>query len=253
MTDALLTLILVAAAFVHGAFGFGFPLVATPLLALVWPLPTAILMTLVPTIAINTASILGERAWRDAVREYWTIPVFCIIGSFIGTHWLLSVDPEPFRALLALVLLAYLVADRLRRSDSPVNLPRWALPLFGLMLGLLAGVVNIFAPLMIVFALYTRMRTELMVATFNLTFLTSKSGQVAGFLSQGAFDWQVVGTTAILLPLILLSLWVGMRLRRRFTGEGYRRVLRGFLWLVAVGLLADWAYMAYWADSVGQL
>ena len=64
--------ILLAAAFVHGIFGFGFPLLATPLLALFFPLPTAILMTLVPTLAINLGSIIGEKHWREALGERYS-------------------------------------------------------------------------------------------------------------------------------------------------------------------------------------
>lgn len=242
MSELTLVPVLLVAAFVHGAFGFGFPLVATPVLALAFPLPTAILMTLLPTVSINAASVLGERHWREALRTYWAIPVFCVIGSFVGTHWLLSVDPEPFRALLALVLIAYLATDKLHRHENAPQAPFWSLPLLGLGLGLLAGVVNIFAPLLVVFALYTRMRPELMVATFNLTFLTSKSGQIFGFINNGAFDLQVVYTTAVLIPLVLLSLWAGIRVRRRFHMDQYKRVLRGFLWLTSVGLIADWLW-----------
>ncbi len=240
MSELILTTILLVAALAHGAFGFGFPLISTPLLALAFPLPTAILMTLLPTLVINTASILGERHWREALRRYWAIPAFCVLGSFVGTHWLLAVDPEPFRALLALVLVAYLLTDRWRRRDTPLVPPGWLLPVLGFGLGLLAGVVNIFAPLMVVFALYTRMPPELMVATFNLTFLTSKTGQVAGFIDGGAFDWDVVRSTAVLIPLILLALWVGMRIRRRFPMAQYKRALRGFLWVTALWLIADW-------------
>lgn len=242
MSELSLIAILLIAAFVHGVFGFGFPLLSTPLLALVFPLPTAILMTLLPTVSINAASILGERHWRQALRRYWAIPVFCILGSFVGTHWLLSVDAEPFRALLALVLVAYLITDRLRKSDAAIELPAWTLPLLGFSLGILAGLVNVFAPLLVVFALYTRMPVELMVATFNMTFLTSKSGQILGFINNGAFDLTVVWTTAILIPLILFSLWLGMQVRRRFPVDQYKRFLRAFLWLTAAGLIGDWLW-----------
>ncbi|MCB1789011.1 MAG: sulfite exporter TauE/SafE family protein, partial [Gammaproteobacteria bacterium] len=103
------------AAFVHGAFGFGFPLLATPLLVFGFELQTAILLTLVPTVSINLVSILSEHNWRTALRDYWPIPMFTIIGSFTGTQVLLSVDPAPFRFLLAAVLIGYLVSDHLHR------------------------------------------------------------------------------------------------------------------------------------------
>jgi len=227
------------AAFVHGAFGFGFPLLSTPLLAFGFDLRTAILLTLVPTVSINLVSILSERHWRAALRDYWPIPAFTIVGSFIGTQALLNVDPEPFRFLLALMLIGYLVSDHLHRGERVIRVPKWGMALFGLLLGLLAGVVNIFAPLVVAYALYTQMPVTLMVATFNLSFITSKSGQIIGFISQGAFDLDVVGLAVLALPLILAALWLGIRLRRRVDMETYRGMLRGALWVISVAILLD--------------
>ena len=183
-----LLFVAVTVLFVHGAFGFGFPLLSTPLLVLGFDLRTAILLTLVPTVSINLISILSEHNWRAALRDYWPIPSFTIVGSFLGTQALLNVDPEPFRFLLALMLIGYLASEHLHRSEHVIRVPKWGMALFGLGLGLLAGVVNIFAPLVVAFALYTRMPVALMVATFNLSFITSKSGQIIGFVSRGAFD-----------------------------------------------------------------
>ena len=232
--------ILLFAAFTHGALGFGFPLIATPLLVLFMPLPAAILLTLVPTVSINLVSFFTEKHWKQALRAYWPIPAFTIIGSIIGTQVLLSVDPSLFRMLLALVLVAYLVTERLTGSTQEHHLAKWWLALFGFSLGFLAGIVNIFAPVIIVFALYTRMNPILMVATFNMSFLTSKSGQIIGFIANDAFDPDVALLTIALIPLVLLCLWLGIRIRRKIDRDTYLQLLRGALWLIAVALVADW-------------
>jgi uncharacterized membrane protein YfcA len=240
MPDWLLfTCVGVLSAFVHGAFGFGFPLLATPLLALVFDLRTAILLTLVPTVAINLTSILSESRWREALARYWPIPVFTAVGSVVGTQLLLSVDPEPFRLLLALVLIAYLVSDRLHRGGEPIRVGAIGHAAFGLLLGLLAGVVNIFAPLVVAFALYTQMPAGLMVATFNLGFITSKSGQIAGFVGAGAFDLSVVRVAVLALPPVLAALWAGIRLRRRIDSARYLILLRASLWVIALAVVFD--------------
>ncbi len=244
MPEPLTLAVLLFAAFIHGALGFGFPLVATPLLVLMMDLRVAIALTLVPTICINLVSIAGERHWREALRRFWPIPTFTIVGSLIGTQLLLALDPEPFRLLLALVLVAYLLADRLHGVERERRVPGWGLALLGLGLGLMAGVVNIFAPAIIVFALYTRMRPELMVAAFNLSFVTSKSGQLIGFAAGGALDGAIVAQALWALPLVLGVLWLGIRLRRRIKPDGYRRVLRGGLWLMALALL--WSSARTW-------
>lgn len=244
--ELLFVAVTVLAAFVHGAFGFGFPLLSTPLLVLGFDLRTAILLTLVPTVSINLISILAEHNWRAALRDYWPIPSFTIVGSFIGTQALLRVDPEPFRFLLALMLIGYLASEHLHRSEHVIRVPKWGMALFGLALGLLAGVVNIFAPLVVAFALYTRMPVALMVATFNLSFITSKTGQIVGFISQGAFDLQVVGLAVLALPLILGSLWLGIRLRKRVDMETYRGMLRGALWVISIAILVDALRRMWW-------
>ena len=237
--ELLFILVSLLSAFVHGAFGFGFPLLSTPLLAFGFDLRTTVLLTLMPTVAVNLVSILSEHRWRAALRDYWPIPTFTLVGSFIGTQVLLQVDPEPFRFLLALVLIGYLVSEYLHRGEHVVRVPAWGMALFGLLLGLLAGVVNIFAPLVVAYALYTQMPVALMVATFNLSFITSKSGQILGFISQGAFDTDVVGLAVISLPLILAALWLGIRLRKRVDMEAYRGMLRAALWVISIAILLD--------------
>ena len=62
---------------------------------------------------------------------------------------LLNVDPDPFRFLLAVVLIGYLVSDHLHRSEHLIRVPKWGYGAVRLSLGLLAGVVNIFAPLVV--------------------------------------------------------------------------------------------------------
>jgi len=240
--------VLLLAAFTHGALGFGFPLVATPLLALMMDLRLAILLMLIPTICINILSIVGERHRREALRLFWPVPTFTILGSLIGTQVLLSVDPAPFRLLLALVLIAYLLTEHLHGANRERQVPRWGLALLGLGLGLLAGVVNVFAPVIIVFALYTRMRPELMVAAFNMSFLSSKSGQLIGFALNDALDPEVVSQSLWALPLLLGALWIGMGVRRRIQPAHYGRILRLALWVLAFALaieaVQEWVFEA---------
>jgi uncharacterized membrane protein YfcA len=106
-------------------------------------------------------------------------------------------------------------------------------------MGLMAGLVNIFSPIVVAFALYTRMSPALMVATFNLSFITSKSGQLMSFAVGDALDPSVIRLALIALPLVLLALWIGIRLRRRLHQDVYRVWLRRGLWVIVVALLVQ--------------
>lgn len=66
--------ILLAGGTVHGLLGFGFPLLATPLMAMVVDVRTAMLILLIPTLTINIASIIQGGSWKFAIERYWPWP-----------------------------------------------------------------------------------------------------------------------------------------------------------------------------------
>ncbi len=51
---------LFVAGILHGSIGFGFPLIATPIIALFTDMQTAIFFTLIPTVLVNIISIKSE-------------------------------------------------------------------------------------------------------------------------------------------------------------------------------------------------
>ena len=97
MPDPDLLVTLLIAAFIHGMLGFGFPLVATPVLALFMDLRAAVLLTLVPTVSINLVSILGEKHWQQARRYSAREPKgYCL--TWITAHTPTSPAPRPWLA-----------------------------------------------------------------------------------------------------------------------------------------------------------
>lgn len=241
MLDYLFIPILALSALIHGALGFGMPLLATPLLAVYLPMPQLIPLTLIPVITTNLVMIATEKHWREALCSHWPLPVGTAVGSLVGTQIMLATDPDPLRFALGLVLVAYLVTKSLHGEGPVRRVPPWGMALAGFSMGLMAGLVNIFAPLVVVFALVTRLDARLMVSVFNLGFVTSKAGQLVSLIAgQGI---AVVGPSLLLslvaLPFSLAALWVGIRVRRRVDRALYLRWLEASLWLIALLLLVS--------------
>jgi len=44
------------------------------------------------------------------------------------------------------------------------------------------------------------------------------------------------------LPFVILSLWIGIRLRKRIDPDAYKGLLRIALWVIACLLILDWAW-----------
>ena len=102
------------AGLVHGTLGLGFPLVATPLLALVVDVRSAILITLLPTITVNVLSVVRGGELNTSVGRYWPLACYAVAGSVVGSKLLAVLDPRPFKLLLACLVLMYLLVTHLR-------------------------------------------------------------------------------------------------------------------------------------------
>lgn len=231
---------MVFAGWIHGTLGLGFAMLATVPLALLTDVRTAILITLLPTMAVNVVSIATAERAGEALRRFWPLTLVVAGGGVLGTYWLAGLDPAPFRLLLAAVILAYLNLERLTRwrltaiRDHPLP----ALVAIGLVGGVLAGTTNVMVPVLIVYALESGMRRELMVATFNLCFLAAKLAQAGTFaaLGLGGQWWP----SAPLALAALSGVWVGIRIRARVEAETYRGWLRRLLWVVALVLIVQY-------------
>jgi uncharacterized membrane protein YfcA len=115
-TDFLLiiSLIIFISSLVHGSIGFGFPMIATPLLAMITDMKTAILYIAIPTLLINLISIYSEGNFLQAVKKFYPLALMGMIGSAIGTQILIYSSTDFFKLLLALSIFLYLFIQNLK-------------------------------------------------------------------------------------------------------------------------------------------
>ena len=234
------------AGLVHGSFGFGFPMVATPLIALFSDIFTAVLLTLLPTIFVNL-SIIG-RAGLDHLQSlgnHLLVIPFALLGTILGSMLLLWVDPQPFLLVLAAAILLYLYQDRLQKVEfgwvRRHTLLSYAV--FGITGGLMAGTVNVMLPVLIILFMELRIAATSMIVLFNVNFLTGKVTQLMYFLYADIPHMQDIMMTALwLVPAALTGLLLGIRIRRLISSERYLKVLRGMLWVITITLIARFVY-----------
>ena len=225
----------------HGAIGLGFPLFSTPLLSLLFDVRSAVLLTLFPTIAVNIASIVKGREWRSSIGRYWPMALYAGLASYASSHLLLNLDPNPFKLLLAAVILLYLYQQRKGEVSLPwvARNPAAAMLPFGLMAGFLAGTVNVMVPILIIYALEVGLASRPMVQIFNLCFMAGKAAQVVAFSQAGLLTLDALTGLAPLIVAALAGLLIGFRLRDRIPEQTFRRILKVILLLFAVLLVAQ--------------
>ena len=120
--------------------------------------------------------------------------------------------------------------------------------LFGLLAGVLAGTVNAAVPALIIYALELPLPSNAMIQIFNLCFLSGKLSQAATFGAAGVFTGEVVRLTLPLAAYVLVGLFAGMAIRRRFDTRTYRRWLRRVLFVIAIMLMVQFG-IGLWGPS----
>ena len=243
LSDHLLIVLLIigCASFVHGLLGIGFPLLSTPLMVLMVDVRTAMLLLLIPTMAINIASMIRGGRWGESIGRYWPLAVFVALGSIAGTRLLIITPQAPYKLLMATVLLFYLNVHRMGGRLPWINQgPRVSMVVFGLLAGLLAGTVNAAVPALIIYALELQLPATAMVQIFNLCFLAGKLSQAATFGAAGLFTSQVIRATLPLALFALGGLTAGMAIRSRIQTHTYRRWLRCVLFLIVILLTGQY-------------
>lgn len=225
--------------FIHGTLGIGFPLVATPIIALVTDVRTAIIILLIPTMAVNITSILSGGKFMDVAGRFWFILIFIGIGSYIGTSMLVLIDPNPFRLVLALVIFFYLYT----RHSKTLN---WTFvrrhPVvsgagFGSIAGYLAGTVNITMPPLIIYFTEMRLSPIQLIQMLNICFLVGKITQAGTFILHDALDMHSVVISIPLSVAAVIILKYGITIRNRIDAATYRRWLMRALKIIALLLI----------------
>jgi uncharacterized membrane protein YfcA len=227
------------AGFAHGALGFGFPLVATPLVALMIDIRLALGLLGPATLAMVVISALRGGGFLKLMREYWFLPPAMAIGAAAGTKLLLVTPPEPFLLVLAAVILVYLNLDRLGRGRSRA-VERWRAPVgfvVGLVAGALEALVSVAMPPLLIYFLLIGVAPLQVVQAVNFSFVFSNGARVATWAASGALSPGLWAFAAALIVPAVATLFLGMRVRERIDAATYRRWLRGALWVMAAVLV----------------
>jgi len=229
--------VILFAGLVHGTLGLGFPMVATPILATMMDVRSAILVTLLPTMAVNIASIINSRSSLASTRPFIPLVGFTLLGSIAGAAVLAATDPAPFRIVLASLILLYLWSSlRISRQWLDDN-AMIAMAGFGIAAGLAAGTTNVMVAVLIIYFLSLDTARATMVPTLNACFLVGKASQILVLAIAGLVGFGLIIETTPLALAAIVALLLGQRLRSRIEVATYQSILRKLLLVLAAILI----------------
>jgi uncharacterized membrane protein YfcA len=239
-----LACVILVAGVLQGALGFGFPFVATPLIAMVTGMRSAIIIVLLPTVATICVALFTSGPLRATIARFWRMPLYMILGSAAGTWVFVSAPDVPYTLVLALLTLIYLNLDRLGRAEwrQVRRHERAFAPLAGVTAGLFEGTANVAAPPLIVFYLSLGLTPVMLVQALNICFLLGKTTQFVVLATRGGVG---MGEWLATLPFVAIGVagsLAGVRIRNHIDTAAFRLWVKRALFVIALGLLGQYGY-----------
>jgi len=239
--------VVLLAGLLQGALGFGFPFVATPLIALVADMRTAIVAVLLPTLATICVALFASGPLKATLARFWAMPLYAMLGSAVGTWIFVSAPEAPYTLVLALLTLFYLSLDYRGRAQWPVvrRHERAFAPLSGFTSGIFEGTANVAAPPLIIYYLALGLTPVMLVQALNICFLVGKTTQLSILATRGGVSLDEWLATLPLAAIGVAGSITGVRIRNRIAADTFRVWVKRALLVIALGLITQYVYLSF--------
>jgi uncharacterized membrane protein YfcA len=218
-------LIVIAASFLGGVTGFGYSLVATPLLLLLgFPLPFVVTVNL--ALACLTRISVAYRFRADLKRRRAAgLIAGSVPGLFLGATVLTTVDESTIKVAAGLVVMAAAVL-LWRAVSAPPPEPLPGAPVAaGFAGGFLGAATSLNGVAPVLLLARDKAAPRSMLADLALYFVASNAIGLAVLLVQGALDSDALFPAFVLwLPGSLVGNWAGTVIGPRLPEIAFRRL-----------------------------
>src|ERR1700730_8361924 len=137
---AMMAAVVLVAAFIKGAIGFGFPSLATPLLSLVVDVKTAVVLLILPNIVMDGIQFARRGAPLATVRRFGGLLLAGGAGIVLGTRVLTLLSPRAATLLLGLFVLIFVTLSATGLAPKiPPHWEPWLSPPTGFVAGVIRG------------------------------------------------------------------------------------------------------------------
>lgn len=226
-------------AFSGGVVGLGFPLIAVPAMSLGYGLETAVVVSAIPTLAIDFANLRKTRAERHRSAGIITFGIAAAITVLLGTLIRGALDERILIIVLASAIALYLISEFLPKMDLRALAQR---PVTGAVAGAAAGLlqatVGVSGPIV---GMYYLNRTDSRSSfIFHITVVFAAMGLVRSITlaTLGAFTVQRLIISVALAAFAVVLRTIGFSLGERIDRDHFRKMVMVVLALSLIPLIA---------------
>jgi len=213
LTTVLVGVALLFAAFVKGTSGMGFPLIATPMVALLLDLRVAITILIIPNIVMDIAQIFRGGFPYAVLRRFGWFFLLTVIGVFVVSSWLRC---------------EFTISPRLEKILNPPA---------GFISGFINGLTNAAGPPLAIYLYSLRLEKREFIRSIATMFIVTKLSQLAAVSTWNLFNRSTLALSLEVTLFILLGFYGGLKIQDRINKETFSRWLLLLLFIVGVTLI----------------
>jgi uncharacterized protein len=224
-----------------GGFGSGAGMFATPLMALVVPIPRAAAILLPILVVMDIAGLWAYRGTFS--RENMRVLIAGgLAGVLLGALTFRYIDESWLRLILGMLAIGFVVQRYLSRAAMHPAPRSTAKGLFwSIFSGTTSTIAHAGGPPLAIYLLPQRLDKRVMVGTTVVFFAIINAAKLVPYTWLGLFDAANLATSLVLAPLAPVGIWLGVVIARRLPQETFYRICYGLLLLVGAKLLWDGA------------
>lgn len=220
-------------------FGGGTGILATPILALIFP-PQIALGTLLPLLMmgdwVSAWLYRGEWSWKPLL---YFLPG-CILGIIAGTFLLGKVDEAGLKQILGIICLAFCLiqwAKKLLQRGAAAVHPGWGSGSgFGVASGITSTLAHAAGPVFAMYILPMKLPQRTFMATSVLAFTLINLFKVPGYLELGVINTITLGHSLRLAVFVIIGTLFGEWLNRHCPPHIFTRIIYIILFLTGIEL-----------------
>ena len=237
-TTIIVAVALLIAAFTKGTTGFGFPLIATPMVTLLLDIRTAVTILLIPNILMDITQVFRGAFPTATARRFGWLLLCTVIGVFLGTKALVTLPLWILNLTLGISVLAFVVFS-LFRMDYQIPPRRETIfsPVVGFVGGFLNGMTNAAGPVLAAYLYSLNFPKTEFVKGIATIFLVTKIAQLIAVSSWNLFTPEALRLSLVVTLFILAGFYAGLKAQDHVNQQTFNRGLLALLFVIGVVLV----------------
>ncbi|MEO1401005.1 MAG: sulfite exporter TauE/SafE family protein [Cyanobacteria bacterium J06635_1] len=223
------------AAFIQGVAGFGFALIAMPILSGLTSIQMAAPLVALTTLTNNLILCIYYRQSFDR-KVVTTLLTGSVLGIPIGFLALGYLPATWMLITLGLIIVTYAIYSLASPMVPIVKSKLWAYGA-GFLSGVLLGSFNLPGPPIILYGSSQRWSQETFKGNLTSFFWVSVAIVVLGHGLQNRISRDIIYQFLMAIPSLILGLFLGVTFAKSFDPKIFRKVITGILAMIGVRLI----------------